>query len=580
MEVGYISSERRAQLYLRADVVVMPYDELPAQSGVLQDAYASGRPSIVTDVGALGPSVREDRTGWVVRAGSPEELAQTIRRAAERRQERHERGEKRAPHRNGAHTGDDRFEAARVVWGDSREASELTIRSGEGGRGMSIDGLDQELCADDAIRSPVFWSLAPEVAIRTVQNESSADAGPQWARNLVRALSGRSGPTVRQVGEFCFVSTSPQMARVLNPVISVLAGRSAAGGKGLVVSLPILNLGDLRRAHQRSRLVAKRLDAISQRLGVRLPPSVYDQVLKVAIHFERASKYLGEPGIKSVVVATQHGAVIRAVIAAALASPVAPTVFYLPHAPAANTSWYRDLPAHHALMRGVSELEFYAENGAHRAQLHVVGDPSFVMSDHPLVTDEEAVLLAPSFQGQDGLSELIRFVESGNVGNVELCLHPRAKAQVEGIRLPHGWSVAQCTYTGERLSRGDARLLITNGSGVGLEALMYGVPVIDIQPPGRVSPYCYAESEYVLRVETPGELLEASRRAISGSVTTRSKIQAYGASWIDSWGPEAAQVAAAKLADLAGQSTPDRLALDRWGGGGTSASAGEGRNPG
>jgi glycosyltransferase involved in cell wall biosynthesis len=92
-ELGYISNERRAELYSQADVVVMPYDELPAQSGVLQDSYASGRPSIVTDVGALGPSVREDGTGWVVQPGNPSALAHTIRRVAGDREEQRQLGE-------------------------------------------------------------------------------------------------------------------------------------------------------------------------------------------------------------------------------------------------------------------------------------------------------------------------------------------------------------------------------------------------------------------------------------------------------------------------------------------------------
>ena len=43
-----------------------PYTSFASQSAVLQDAYAHRLPVVVTDVGALGETVRGDGTGWVV----------------------------------------------------------------------------------------------------------------------------------------------------------------------------------------------------------------------------------------------------------------------------------------------------------------------------------------------------------------------------------------------------------------------------------------------------------------------------------------------------------------------------------
>jgi glycosyltransferase involved in cell wall biosynthesis len=90
-EIGYISAVRRAELYSSSDVVVMPYTDLPAQSGVLRDAYASGRPVIATDVGALGPAIKADGTGWVVDLDSPDSLEHTLRSVAVQPAERHNR---------------------------------------------------------------------------------------------------------------------------------------------------------------------------------------------------------------------------------------------------------------------------------------------------------------------------------------------------------------------------------------------------------------------------------------------------------------------------------------------------------
>lgn len=95
-EIGFITSERRSELYRDADCVLLPYTELNAQSGVLHDAYASRLPVIASDVRALGAKVRADGTGWVVAAGDPEALARTVTQVASDPEERKRRGERAA----------------------------------------------------------------------------------------------------------------------------------------------------------------------------------------------------------------------------------------------------------------------------------------------------------------------------------------------------------------------------------------------------------------------------------------------------------------------------------------------------
>lgn len=80
-EIGFVSDARRDALYARADLVVLPYTSFTSQSGVLADAYAWGVPVVVSDVGALGHTVRADRTGWVVPPGDAVSLAETVARA-------------------------------------------------------------------------------------------------------------------------------------------------------------------------------------------------------------------------------------------------------------------------------------------------------------------------------------------------------------------------------------------------------------------------------------------------------------------------------------------------------------------
>lgn len=82
-EVGFVPLERKHELFRESSLVVLPYTQFSSQSGVLQDAYGHGRPVVVTDVGALGESVRADGTGIVIPPNDPTALAWAIRHLLE-----------------------------------------------------------------------------------------------------------------------------------------------------------------------------------------------------------------------------------------------------------------------------------------------------------------------------------------------------------------------------------------------------------------------------------------------------------------------------------------------------------------
>ena len=83
LEMGFATLERKRELFSEASVVVMPYTAFASQSGVLHDAYGHLRPVVVTDVGALGATVRNDATGLVVPPHDPSSLADAIRASLE-----------------------------------------------------------------------------------------------------------------------------------------------------------------------------------------------------------------------------------------------------------------------------------------------------------------------------------------------------------------------------------------------------------------------------------------------------------------------------------------------------------------
>jgi glycosyltransferase involved in cell wall biosynthesis len=83
---GYVAEADVDRYFRAADVVVLPYRRsFKGTSGVLLRAAASGRPIIASDVGDVGPSVREARLGTVIPAESPEHLASALQIFLERR---------------------------------------------------------------------------------------------------------------------------------------------------------------------------------------------------------------------------------------------------------------------------------------------------------------------------------------------------------------------------------------------------------------------------------------------------------------------------------------------------------------
>ena len=73
----HISDEKRAELFRRASVVVLPYIEA-SQSGVILVAYHFKKPVVATTVGGLPEMVDHGQTGYLVPPRDPNALAEAI----------------------------------------------------------------------------------------------------------------------------------------------------------------------------------------------------------------------------------------------------------------------------------------------------------------------------------------------------------------------------------------------------------------------------------------------------------------------------------------------------------------------
>jgi glycosyltransferase involved in cell wall biosynthesis len=67
-----------ASFFQRSALIVLPYSEMSGMSGVLNIAYAFGKPVVVSDVGGLDEMVENGRTGLLVPPKDPQALADAI----------------------------------------------------------------------------------------------------------------------------------------------------------------------------------------------------------------------------------------------------------------------------------------------------------------------------------------------------------------------------------------------------------------------------------------------------------------------------------------------------------------------
>ena len=77
-KLEYIDNNEIATYFFAADVVVLPYNEV-TQSGVLQIAYAFGKPVVATCLGGFKEAVENGKNGFLVPPNNAKMLAEEKR---------------------------------------------------------------------------------------------------------------------------------------------------------------------------------------------------------------------------------------------------------------------------------------------------------------------------------------------------------------------------------------------------------------------------------------------------------------------------------------------------------------------
>src|SRR5690606_212253 len=80
---GFLTGESLKDAIRRARAVVLPSEWYENAPLTVLEAYALGKPVIVSSMGGLPEVVEAGRSGWIFEAGDKDELADVLRRVAD-----------------------------------------------------------------------------------------------------------------------------------------------------------------------------------------------------------------------------------------------------------------------------------------------------------------------------------------------------------------------------------------------------------------------------------------------------------------------------------------------------------------
>jgi len=275
-----------------------------------------------------------------------------------------------------------------------------------------------------------------------------------------------------------------------------------------------------------------------------------DVLLDVMRHLLRKTKP------KLVVIASQNQPSLRALISAAAERRI-PTM-YVPHAPVADDPIYSDLPCDLAVLRGAGEVEWYRRRGADPAHLTIGGNPSLSLPE-TIGSEAHPPILAISPWYDVELADVIARVTAATAGLVCVAPHPLSDlSQVERL-IPEHWSIYRGGRTFDLLTRVEAPVMQVS-SGLGLEALLIGRKVIQLDFPGAPRLYPYICEPHVRCVTDAKELTDALAEDASQGRRDR---QVWASRWSSPTGSAAVEACRRSL-EYARHLSPSQFVLDGW----------------
>lgn len=402
------------------------------------------------------------------------------------------------------------------------------------------------------------WSVVPDLVTAAKAVPAPRRAGHRAAlamgTDLGRALSTTRGPALFRSGHVYFASTSTQQLRVLAPVMASMGG-------AVRVSWPRLRGTAFLAARRKATACHDRLTAWFGDHGVFTDPVLVDLLTRSALMAEKMRVLAAGRDVRMVAVGSQHNAAARSVLVGARDLGV--TTAYIPHAPVARNANYEDLPTDVALLRGDAEEEHYTALGAD-GRIDVVGDPSLgPLPSDPVPWAGAAVAALPPTDSLK-FSSYLAFLRAADLRDLQVAPHPRTDEQVLRAAMDPSWVTLSGASTFAALNERGASAVVQYGSGVGLEALLLGLPVIDICPQGSAPDYPYLDDPLVCSVSTTEQLAECLFNRQKSSAGLRSARTVYARRWVGTSGRQSARLAAGALDRALELGRSGALLLDGW----------------
>lgn len=384
---------------------------------------------------------------------------------------------------------------------------------------------------------PSVWVLAPVLRALfqvRVDGASGRSAEVHRSRILLEAAANSALSRVRPAGFhsrwnlvgghlLCFSTHNQE--RVVRPLID----HARARGREVTLARQRPSSRLHRFLVQRSHRAADELLAALHAAGIRAPEStafIHRQFIATARYLTFADAVLRAERPQSVVIATNHDKAARALVLVARQRGI-PSV-YIPHAPAIGAARLRDLPFDYAGLRGDAELAFYEGRTAEVDGIEVVGDPSLEVMGLVQLKLEDPLVFAPSYP-EPRLEELVATL-AATTTNVTVSPHPGQPKRIDAA-YPERWHVWR-GRTRDLLMRGPP-VLVQQSSGVALEALLLGIPTIELSFEGKSPSYPFIDRRFVLFASSPGELSVALQHARHAAECSDRRLALF--EWAQTW---------------------------------------------
>jgi hypothetical protein len=437
-----------------------------------------------------------------------------------------------------------------MVGGSATAAEEVTSGNAEQ-RVLAV--LDEFLHVhrDDALAWVVCCPLWAEY------RNHALTAGDREAASVLRSLSGVFRARTRYaIADDVIVAASTKNQELA--VASVVTGPEA-GRPLLAPAVPLTRLAAAARALAEEFSNGLRLAEVAYPGGA---ANIRGLFLSAALHLAYSRRLIERGSPSVVVVASNHDVVARALVRAARERGV-PSVL-VPHAPMLGDVRLRDAPTDYLAVRGEREAEWYLAQGTEPDQVAVVGNPALQPAPELVSIPTGApVVFAPSPYADAIVAEQVALLAAATDGGVEVTPHPRQRLDFLQQIAPEGWTFHR-GRTYERLQEG-ATAVVQSSSGVALESLLLGIPVLEIESAGG-SHYPFMEPERVPSVRTADgltEQLELMRSRITDRAY-RESLAEHGRGWCAAGGEEAAENTRRLVRRAASAGTRPRLAHDAW----------------